>query len=300
MIFSDYSPKALAAIAEHPGHSDVAQKILVPVDFSECADNALRFAVAIALRNGATLKLLHSVQLPLQTTEIVGYPINDLEKEAVDHLAKKSAEINQWLEQQRLPKIEIMHTVAIGFAAEEIAKAAVDNEVDLIVMGTYGAGRVAGMILGSIASSVLQHVKCPVLIVPENVEYSGFKRIAYATDMREVNRPAVQSLVEFSRRFNAELHLLHVLKGNDTLTPEQANAFKNQFDKAAHYDKLSYHIIDAEQETIVNVVDEYMDSNDIEILAMLTHNRGFFDRLFHPSLTKRFALHAHKTLLAFH
>ena len=300
MIFTDYSAKTLAPTVDRLETDPSLHKILVPVDFSACADNAIRFAVAIALRTGASIKLFHSVQLPLQTAEMIAYPIDTLEREAAKQLGDMTVEIVDWLQKERMRAIQVHHQVHVGFAAEEIANAAKHDGSDLIVMGTQGAGAVEGMILGSNASTVMQQVACPVLIVPENAEFSGFKRIAYASDMHEVNRPAVQMLVDFARHFDAEIQVVHILSKGDKLDPEQANVFRDQFAKAAHYEAVSYHIVDDEDDTLVHVVDDYVDSHDIDVVAMLTHRRSFFEKLFKPSLTKRFAIHAHKPLLAFH
>lgn len=300
MIFTDYSSKTLAATIDHLGTDDLLQRILVPVDFSDCADNAIRHAVAIALRTGAKITLFHSVHVPLQTAEMTMLPMDQLEREAAQHLGDKCVEITKWLDRERFRHIDVRHKVHIGFAGEEITREAEREPADLIVMGTHGTGAIEGAILGSNASTVLQRVKCPVLIVPENAEFEGFKRIAYASDMREINRSAVKMLADFAKHFESELHVLHILGRNDKLTPEQANSFKDQFLSAASYDKVSFHILDSEDDTMVHIVDEYMDNNDVEIVAMLTHARSFFEKLFHPSLTKRFAVHAHKPLLAFH
>ncbi len=300
MIFSKFSPQSLAAVSTHFGSQDFPQRIIVPVDFSSCSNNAIRFAVSVALRTGATLRLVHSLQLPLQASEFATYPINDLESEANHRLAQQSGEIVSFLETHKLPKIEISFVVAVGFASEEIIREANACKADMICMGTHGAGKVAGVLLGSIATAVMNDAHCPLMVIPENAEFTGFKRIAYASDMQEVNRVMIHRMADFAKSFDAELYVLHVLATGDVLTPEQANAFRDQFNKAAHYDKVSFHIVDAEDDTIVATVDDYLDDNQIELLASLTHRKGFFDRLFHPSVTKRFALDAHKPLLVFH
>ncbi len=300
MIFTDYSAKTLAPNVDRLETDPSLSKILVPVDFSDCAENAIRFAVAIALRTGASIKLFHSVQLPLQTAEMVAYPIDTLERDAAQRLGNMTVEIVDWLQKEGMRAIAVHHQVHVGFAAEEIVNAALRDGSDLIVMGTLGAGAIEGRILGSNASTVMQHVKCPVLIVPDNAEFSGFKRIAYTSDMHEVNRPAVKMLVDFASHFGSEIQVVHILSKGDKLDPEQANVFRDEFAKAAHYNLVSFHIVDDEDDTLVHVVDEYVDSNHIDIVAMLTHRRGFWEKLFKPSLTKRFAVHAHKPLLAFH
>lgn len=54
---------------------------------------------------------------------------------------------------------------SIGDPAEEIIALATDQRADLIVIGSRGHGRLAGLLLGSVAQKVLAHASCPVLIV---------------------------------------------------------------------------------------------------------------------------------------
>jgi nucleotide-binding universal stress UspA family protein len=272
----------------------------VPVDFSECAENAIRFAVAIAIRTGAELKLFHSVQVPLQTAEMTAYPISEMEKEAKLRLSEIATEISTWLEKSKFRKLRVNYHVSVGFAAEEIAQSADRNNSDLIVMGTHGTGALEGLILGSNSTAVIRRVKCPVLVVPEDADFQGMERIVYATDMHEINEKAIHMLTAFAGHFNSEIHVVHVLTGNDQLKPEQANSFKERFSQVANYPYISYHIVAADDNSVSGVIEEYMDSNQVEIVAMVTHHRKFFDKLFHPSITKRLAAHARKPLLAFH
>lgn len=300
MIFTEYSFKTLAAQIEQLGEDELLGHILVPVDFSDCSDNAIRFAVAIALRTGAELRLFHSLQVPLQTAEMSVFPMAEMEKDAMTRLGHLEAEIVDWLDKEKFRELKVSHRVTVGFPSEEVVRVAVEEKSDLIVMGTHGAGAIEGMILGSNSSSVIQHAPCPVLVVPEDAEFAGIKRIAYASDMKELNEKAISVLTHFAGHFQSEVHVLHVLTSSDRLSPEQANAYRTRFDAAASYPKVSYHIVDAEERTVPKAIEEYMDENDVEIVATVTHHRSFFDKLFHPSLTKRLAVHARKPLLAFH
>jgi nucleotide-binding universal stress UspA family protein len=300
MIFTEYSFKTLAAQVELLGEDNLLHRILVPVDFSPCAENAIRFAVAIAIRTGAEIYLFHSVQVPLQAAEMATYPLDALEKEAAIRLGDIAVEITNWLDKERFRKLVVHHQVSIGFAGEEIVQKTKSDKVDLIVMGTHGTGVIEGMILGSNASAVVQKVTCPVLVVPEDAEFHGFQRIAYASDMHEINSKALDTLVHFAKHFRSEIQVLHILTKGDALTPEQANSFRERFKKAANYESLSFHIIYAEDKSVASMIEEFMDTNDVEVVAMVTHHRSFFDKLFHPSLTQKLTVHARTPLLAFH
>lgn len=300
MIFTAHTFKTLASQMELMGQDQLLQRILVPVDFSECSENAIRFATAVALRTGAEIKLFHSVHVPLQTAEMVNFPMAELEKTAVARLAAVVDEIVFWLDKERFPALKVLSQVTVGFAAEEIATQAAHDKTDLIVMGTHGTGALEGMLLGSNTTAVLQRVTCPVLVIPDDAEFQGFKKIVYASDMHEINAKAIQVLVHFASYFAAEIHVLHIVTNKDKLTPEQVDAYRKQFSFESGYVPVVYHIVDALDHSVAHAIEAYIEENKIDIVAIVTHHRKFFDKLFHPSITKKLAVHAKQPLLAFH
>jgi nucleotide-binding universal stress UspA family protein len=60
---------------------------------------------------------------------------------------------------------EIHTEILEGTPAEAILEVAKTRDVNLIVMGSRGLGRLAGALLGSQSQKVVQHATCPVLIV---------------------------------------------------------------------------------------------------------------------------------------
>ena len=137
--------------------------ILVPSDFSECSDAALRYGLELARRFDAELHLLHVVQDPATqpwAAEGLSVPLF----EAVDQWQKDA--------RQRLinavPAGDMRRVTAVTTVAtpcQEILRYAADENVDLIVMGTHGRGGVSHMLLGSIAERVVRRAPCPVLTV---------------------------------------------------------------------------------------------------------------------------------------
>ena len=137
--------------------------ILVPSDFSECSDAALRYGLELARRFDARLHLLHVVQDPLtQPWAAEGFsapPFEMIEKWQQDAKARLAAAIPL----ADIGRVTVSATVAWPYA--EILRYAAENDVDLIVMGTHGRSGVSHMLLGSIAERVVRHAPCPVLTV---------------------------------------------------------------------------------------------------------------------------------------
>lgn len=141
------------------------QRVLLPTDFTEVAENAVPFARSLAERYGAALHVVHvceSVATSVPVPEAGG---------AVMMLAPNENELKDLLEQfvrERLSGIRVPVVTAIlkGSRATEITRYAKETGVDLIVIGTHLRGVMNRIIFGSVSKSVLEHAHCPVLMVP--------------------------------------------------------------------------------------------------------------------------------------
>jgi nucleotide-binding universal stress UspA family protein len=137
------------------------KKILVPTDFSEHSTKAVRYGEELALKFGATLDLIHTVETqPILYAEGGAFPFESI-KELLDGAA---AELEK-VEIDSAGQLEVSRRVCDGSPFVEIVRHAKEHSVDLIVMGTHGRGAIAHMLLGSVAERVVRKAPCPVLIV---------------------------------------------------------------------------------------------------------------------------------------
>lgn len=143
------------------------ERILVPVDFSDCSKKALQYAIPFATQFRAEMVFLHVFTVHYTAGwefEVAGYdPLieRDLQKDVEKRLA---ALIQETVPADISTKIEMRN----GSPAIEIVNAAKDLDVSLIVMSTHGhTGRVHAFI-GSVASDVTRLAPCPVLVVREH------------------------------------------------------------------------------------------------------------------------------------
>jgi nucleotide-binding universal stress UspA family protein len=151
------------------------QKILVPLDFSESADRALDYAIALAgLTKAREMVVLHVVEPLMLAAPVaagmptIGHPPNLL-KDLRDSAAR---ELQVRAERVRRASLDVRSTVLEGTAAETIARAAGQEGVDLIVMGTRGRTGLAHVLFGSVAERTVGRTSCPVLLVPVGEEKS--------------------------------------------------------------------------------------------------------------------------------
>ena len=139
--------------------------ILVPIDFSQPSNDALRYAIRLADQFGAVLRLVHVVE-PAPV-------INDLPNVALirsDAEIMKAAKVKlQAIAQDDIDElIPVYPEVRTGKPYQEIVAAAKVGNADLIVIATHGYTGLKHALLGSTAERVVRHAHCPVLVVRQN------------------------------------------------------------------------------------------------------------------------------------
>ncbi|MEZ5293304.1 MAG: universal stress protein [Vicinamibacterales bacterium] len=141
-------------------------RLLVPIDFSDTAAAAVKYAVALADGFGAEIHLLYVDEQPL---EWQGVPEMALVSSPADDAARArraEAELAGLLTREERERYRAVVATARGAPAAAIVTYAAAHDVDLIVMGTHGRGAVAHLLIGSVAERVVRRAPCPVLTIP--------------------------------------------------------------------------------------------------------------------------------------
>ena len=142
--------------------------ILVAVDFSDAAVDAVRYARELARSFDATLHLLHVVPDPLQQPWAVEAPGLDFPGLADQWRVDAMARLEALQASSDLVAAQTVLEVGAGPPHKVIVDYSVDHAVDLIVLGSHGHGPVVHFLLGSVAERVVRQATCPVLIVPHH------------------------------------------------------------------------------------------------------------------------------------
>jgi nucleotide-binding universal stress UspA family protein len=138
-------------------------RILVPVDGSDSSLAAVRFVMTKLATADSSLELhLLNVQPPLSSAAAGFIDSGVLRDFHQEEGAKDLAAARKLLDEAG---VACTSNVAVGDPADSITSYASQQKCDAIVMGTRGLGRVAGLLLGSVATKVLHLTKVPVVLV---------------------------------------------------------------------------------------------------------------------------------------
>lgn len=269
--------------------------ILVPTDFSRCAANALKYALEVARRTGATVYVLNVV-LPYEQLDGLGGHAIWLEEylderriyleRFVQRLARKPANVN----------LTIRPVSAIGFPVVRILEEADRRKADLIVLGTTGTTGLTRLFIGSTTGGVLEQTRVPVLAVPPKGHYRAFRHIALATDFESF--PDQRSLAALRAVLfpqTKKLEVIHILNRmgeySDQASEQEFSKKLTGFEPKFHY----LHGIDVSGEIV-----QLLESVKAEALVTVTRHRSLMERLLSRSTSKELARRAPVPVLVLH
>ncbi len=250
------------------------KKILSPIDFSENSLNALRYAAAYARTTGAAISILY-VDSPDDATDALK------ENLSIDHLMdllKKS---------DYLSGIKTNAIFETGNVAALILEAAQKNDIDLIVMGTQGAGNLKRNLVGTITSHVVGKSSCPVLAVPASATYKPIRKVVLAIDLAQRTDKIIEEIVNLVKVQKAAILMVYV--GEDKSGRFERDELTNAIKARTGYNRVVAKLLESSE--FPTVLESYSIDIEADILVMITHHRGVFESIFDPSQTKMFAYH---------
>jgi nucleotide-binding universal stress UspA family protein len=143
-------------------------RILVPIDFSEHSQKALRYALAFAQQFDAEVTLVHIVEQMVYPGDWMYPPLA-----VTDFATEKREEMIARLQALDAGSgVKTQHIVRLGRAWQEIIEVADEMKCNMLILATHGYTGLKHVLLGSVAEKVIRHAPCPVLTVrPEERDF---------------------------------------------------------------------------------------------------------------------------------
>ena len=273
-------------------------KILVPLDGSSLAEQALPLARQFAEDRGAHLVFLRVVPYftVLAADPLLYEEMNRLgEDEATAYLRRVR---NGLADPQSADLV-----CEVGSAADSILQYAQNNDVDLILMSSHGRSGLNRWVYGSVAERIMSHAPCPTLIVKaDHSTCHGIpERMLVTLDGSELAEKALPAALELAA-LGPELHLLRVTTSGhirfetdamaevftDIESDEVAQAQAYLQDQAGKLDipdaKLA---VEVTKSSIAEAIIAYAAREDIGLIVMSSHGRTGLQRWIYGSVAEK-------------
>ena len=139
-------------------------QIVVPLDGSDLAEEALPVAVSLSMALGGALILLHAVS-PFEDAALSEAMMLDFPQREAERMAQAQAYLCTLVARSATGGCEVHCDVRYGVPAQAIQEAVRDHRAALVVMATHGRSALGRLVVGSVAQSVMQHTPVPVALV---------------------------------------------------------------------------------------------------------------------------------------
>jgi nucleotide-binding universal stress UspA family protein len=283
----------------------------VPVDFSDISLNACRFAVSLAAKYKAEVKLVHIFYNP--AIDVSPYAdhysyqvklvesLQEIELSARESMLKLEHKVKTWAIKENFAQVKIVTKLVNGFSTDEIIEYSKKYKPALIVMGTRGLTRDNYKAFGRVVNKVIEDSLVPVLALPSGgvKTISEIRSVLYATDFDPSDYSALNRLIQMMAPFKIKIHCVHIcFVEKKPWDPVQLGELKEHL--LSEYKGIDLHFHNIISDNILFGLETYIRENDIEALAVTTHKRSLLEKMFMPSVSRQIYSETGKPLLVFH
>jgi len=146
--------------------------IVVPTDFSDHSLRALPYAVSLAEKFRARLKVVFVSEPALQVADVAWVGIDERSM-SQEHIQEARRNLERIALEQVPTDVPVDAEVLTGDAVEAVISYARDVNADLIIMATHGRGGISHMLMGSVAEQIVRKAPCPVLTLKQPMSVSA-------------------------------------------------------------------------------------------------------------------------------
>lgn len=268
--------------------------ILCPIDFSDCALNALEYASKIGEKHQAKLIIFHVLNKQ-DYQKLAPLDLNGTYQE--EFVKNKLASLQAAVAQESLSKgllsCEVM--ISEGPIVQKTLEFSEKINANLIVVGTEGMNDFKEQVFGSRSSRLVLQSDRDILVVPRKVFFKRPRKLVYASDYVEEDKLAIQKVVEFATFFSSEIDIVHVSSRNRIIDKTLHKSMLEELQPFVKYEVVNY-VLKSFRDDIALGLENYLQLAKGDMLVTLSKKKDFFDQLFSKNLSRKMSYFITKPL----
>lgn len=256
--------------------------IIVSTDFTEASTNAVLFAADLALEVNAALQIYHSIPQHEVLVDNLDYDAEYVEtEEAMQQLEELQEKIKRYTQYRLSIDVQLKYDT-IDLVLEESCKQAAPFAV---VMAATEKNALQRLWMGSETVSVSHKLHVPLLLVPNKAVFSGFKKVAIATDLNAVHETMpLDRLTQWIEAFKPALEIVFVKEDDKFGAENVSEAIALQAHFAKYYPTSRY----IQNNNTTEGINTYLNDNWPDLLIVVPKKHAFL----HTSFSKQLITHA--------
>lgn len=293
--------------------SPKASYVLIPIDFSPYSLKACDFGFRVAAKMHVDVVLLHVHFTPIYipslqySTDNFGIPSieNAANMRSIMETVHKEMEdlakiIDKKIEDGIYPKVKYTCLLREGVPEEEILSYARHEKPLIIVMGTRGEHQENLELIGSVTAEVIERSPVFVYAIPEQAPSKSIEdihKVALFTSFDQRDLIAFDSLIKTFKDNQFEITFIHINSHEEKRTWNEITlaGIKEYFKK--QYPQLEFDYVAVDESHLLNNIDQFIQTNRIDVICTSNYKRNIFARLFNPSMARKMLFHSNTPLL---
>lgn len=274
------------------------KKIIVPLDFSEHSEFALKAAAKFAKKFNAEILALHMLEMAdVMLTSSESF----IDERTVYFFKLAEQRFENFLKKDYLNDIKVTPIIKHFKVFSEVNDVAKEHDADLIIMGSHGTSGMIDLFVGSNTERVVRHADVPVLVIKNDLKHINFKSAVFACDFSEETIRPYLNAVKMMTKLGCKLYMVHV------------NLPTNSFKTSAEIEKMVVNFFtkvdgDLNKMAEVHYVSDYTveegvlslsDKIGADMVLIPTHGRKGLANFFEGSIGEDIANHADLPVMTF-
>lgn len=251
------------------------KKILIPFDFSETAELALKHAVFMAKLHKADIILLHVIESYSFTSAIsqaFGKSQSEFEQKIESSASDRLDELTKKLHHES--GMGVQFRIENGKIYRAIVNVAEEMSADIILMGTHGVSGFQEFLIGSNTYRVVMSAPCPVISVQTHAKKIGFKNIVLPIDNSASSRQKVKHAVEIARHYNSVVHIAGMATMSDIDILRRFDVKIHQVKDYLDEHEVPYTVKMFKGENAASITMDFATEVNADLIIMMTDQEG--------------------------
>ncbi len=268
--------------------------IIVPVDFSQQSEYALKTAASLAKNHKADIIVLHMLELnyAMITSSEAYHP-----EQTVFLIKAAEKRLNEFLDKPYLKGITVTPVIKHYKVFSEVNEVAQKHKADLIVMGSHGTDGLQEIFFGSNAEKVVRTSDVPVLVVKKDREDFKIGTFVFACDFQDDCIPAFRRARTFAVNLGAQFRAVYInTPGDHFMSSGDINQLVSKFLEKA---KVGMIIDQYSDYSVERGVLNYCASVGADLVGIPTHGRKGISHFFMGSIGEDLANHSFIPVITF-
>ncbi len=309
-------PRALKVVEDMESAWEVekteggGKQVLIPIDFGDIVPEIIDYGFSLADRLSAKIVFMYVYFSPAfsisMNNDVNTYSITDSDllrriinsaNADVDNLKNL---IRKRINAGELPNIQFSFELKEGVPEDQIIDYCRKVKPDLVVMGTHGR-KIPNDMVGSVTAEVMEVCESPVIAVPVQVRTKSpddIKKLAFLTNFDQKDLIAIDKALNLFISDALEMYFIHASEKSVEWDEVMLAGIKAYFEK--HYPGLKTNyslIVESDKPEKIN---NYLEENQIDLLAFNSRRRKLFARIFQPGLAYKMIVHSDTPLFVTH